>query len=103
MKHDIITSSKGNSKNPRPFDKFFENLDFTPTKNHDIIVIGENLIYCKGGEKVVNEEMAVFKGYLRSLMRQLKLLKKAIDEKNIEEAEKLINELIEDTQNNIED
>lgn len=52
---------------------------------------------------MVNEEMAVFKCYLRSLMRQLKLLKKAIDEKNIEEAEKLINELIEDTQNNIED
>lgn len=47
--------------------------------------------------------MAVFKGYLRSLMRQLKLLKKAISEKNFEEAEKLINELIEDTQNNIED
>ena len=52
---------------------------------------------------MVNEEMAVFKGYLRSLMRQLKLMKKAINEKNIEEAEKLINELIEDTQNNIED
>ncbi|MDO4325159.1 MAG: hypothetical protein Q4E24_03835 [bacterium] len=51
----------------------------------------------------MNEEMAVFKGYLRSLMRQLKLLKKAIHEKNFEEAEKLIDELIEDTQNNIED
>ena len=47
--------------------------------------------------------MAVFKGYLRSLMRQLKLLKKAIDENNIEEAKKLIQELIEDTQKNIED
>lgn len=49
------------------------------------------------------EEMAVFKGYLRSLMRQLKLLKKAISEKNFMEAEKIIDELIEDTQNNIED
>lgn len=103
MKHDIMISSKGSNKDSRPLDKLFENLDFTPTKNHAIIVKGENLIYCKGGEKVVNEEMAVFKGYLRSLMRQLKLLKKAINEKNIEEAEKLINELIEDTQNNIED
>lgn len=103
MKHDIMISSKGNSKNPDPLDKLFENLDFTPNQNHVIIDIGKNLIYCKGGEKVVNEEMAVFKGYLRSLMRQLKLLKKAINEKNIEEAEKLINELIEDTQNNIED
>lgn len=34
-------------------------------------------------------------------MRQLKLLKKAIDNNDTEEAEKLISELIEDTQNNI--
>ena len=47
--------------------------------------------------------MAVFKGYLRSLMRQLKLLKKAIENNNNDEAKKLIDELIEDTQNNIED
>lgn len=47
--------------------------------------------------------MAVFKGYLRSLMRQLKLLKKTLDNNNINEAKKLIDELIEDTQNNIED
>lgn len=33
------------------------------------------------------EDMAVFKGYLRSLMRQLKQLKKSIKEENIEEAE----------------
>lgn len=51
----------------------------------------------------VDEDMAVFKGYLRSLMRQLKLLKKTLDDNNIEEAKKLIDELIEDTQNNIED
>lgn len=51
----------------------------------------------------MGEDMAVFKGYLRSLMRQLKLLKRAIDNNNIEEAKILINELIEDTQNNIED
>lgn len=49
------------------------------------------------------EDMAVFKGYLRSLMRQLKQLKKSIKEEKIEEAERLIDELIEDTQNNIED
>ena len=51
----------------------------------------------------MGEKMAVFKGYLRSLMRQLKLLKKALDENNTDEAKKLINELIEDTQSNIED
>ena len=41
------------------------------------------------------EEMAVFKS--------LKDLKKAIKEKNLEEAERLINDLIEDTQKDIED
>ena len=51
----------------------------------------------------MTEEMAVFKGYLRSLIRQLKLLKKAIEEKDFESAKKLIDELIEDTQSNIED
>lgn len=49
------------------------------------------------------EEMAVFKSYLRRLMRDLKDLKKAIQEKNCEEAERLINDLIEDTQKDIED
>lgn len=51
----------------------------------------------------MKEDMAVFKGYLRSLMRQLKLLKKAIQVKDFEMASNLIDELIEDTQNNIED
>ena len=55
------------------------------------------------GKEDKMEEMAVFKGYLRSLMRQLKLLKKAIDAKNFEQASILIDELIEDTQSNIED
>jgi len=36
-------------------------------------------------------------------MRQLKLLKKALESKDYETASKLIDELIEDTQNNIED
>lgn len=50
-----------------------------------------------------NEEMAVFKSYLRRLMRDLKDLKRAIKEKNLEEAERLIDDLIEDTQKDIED
>ena len=49
------------------------------------------------------EEMAVFKGYLRSLMRQLKALKEAMKNKDYTTAERLIDELIEDTQNNIDD
>lgn len=51
----------------------------------------------------MKENVAVFKGYLRSLMRQLKQLKKAIDSKDFETASNLVDELIEDTQKNIED
>ena len=50
-----------------------------------------------------SEEMAVFKSYLRSLLRDLKDLEKAIKEKDTEKAEQLISILIEDTQKNIED
>lgn len=51
----------------------------------------------------MKEEMAVFKGYLRSLMRQLKALKEALRKKDYEQAERLVDELMEDTQKNIED
>lgn len=47
--------------------------------------------------------MAVFKSYLRSLMRQLIALKKAMQEKDYKLAESLLDELIDDTQKNIED
>ena len=49
------------------------------------------------------EEMAVFKSYLRSLLRQLKELKEALAEKDLEKADLLIDQLIEDTQKGIED
>lgn len=49
------------------------------------------------------EEMAVFKSYLRRLMRDLKDLKEAISNKDFDRAEKLIDDLIEDTQKDIED
>lgn len=49
------------------------------------------------------DEISMFKGYLRSLIRLLKNVKKAADENNIEEVRRLVNELIEDTQKNIED
>lgn len=51
----------------------------------------------------MNEEILIFKSYLRSLMRQLKALKEALKNKDYERAEKLLDELIEDTKNNIED
>ena len=49
------------------------------------------------------EEMAVFKSYLRRLMRDLKDLKESITNKDFDRAEKLIDDLIEDTQKDIED
>lgn len=47
--------------------------------------------------------MAVFKSYLRRLIRDLKDLKEALKRKDYETAEKLVDILIEDTQNDIED
>lgn len=47
--------------------------------------------------------MAVFKSYLRSLLRQLIELQKAIKAKEFDAAERLVKELIEDTQKGIED
>lgn len=85
--------SKGNSDNPKPLDKLFENLDFTPTKNHAIIDIGKNLIYCKGGEKVVNEMGQTDKqydGYLIDEYAMLKQLKETAEKENAVETVKAI-------------
>lgn len=49
------------------------------------------------------EEMAVFKSYLRRLMRDLKDIKEALQSKDYEKAEKLVDDLITDTQSDIED
>ena len=66
-----------------------------------IVVLADEMGYVK---RVQNKEKeAVFKSYLRRLMRDLIDLKKAIKEKNLEEAERLIDDLIEDTQKDIED
>lgn len=54
-------------------------------------------------EREVKEEMAVFKSFLRSLMRQLKALEKALNDGDIEKAKNLVAEMIEDTQKGIED
>lgn len=47
--------------------------------------------------------MAVFKSYLRKLIRDLKDVKEALKAKDYEEAERLVDILLEDTQNDIED
>ena len=47
--------------------------------------------------------MSVFKSYLRRLLQDLKDLKEALENKDYDKAEKLINLLIGDTQSGIED
>ena len=49
------------------------------------------------------EERAIFKSYLRALKRALKAIKTALANKEYEKAEKLVDDLIEDTQKGIED
>lgn len=44
----------------------------------------------------------VFVAYSRKLLRSLMLLRKLLDESNIDKAKKLLDELIEDTQSDIE-
>ena len=56
----------------------------------------------QGGLRKMDEEM-VFKSYLRKLLRDLKDLKEAANKKDLEEVKKLIDQLIEDTQKDIED
>lgn len=50
----------------------------------------------------MNEEALIFKAYSRGLLRQLKQLREAVSDNNLQEAQKLIDELIADTQKNIE-
>ena len=50
-----------------------------------------------------DEEMAVFKSYLRKLKRDLEDLRKAIKNIDLERAEKLIDDLIKDTEDDIAD
>lgn len=53
--------------------------------------------------KVSDEIMAVFKAYLRNLMRQLKALERALNNNETDKAKKILSDIIEDTQNSIED
>ncbi len=49
------------------------------------------------------EEKLIYKSYLRALLRQIKQIKTSIDSDDLDEAKRLLDELIEDTQNNIKD
>lgn len=48
-------------------------------------------------------EMSVFKSYLRRLLQDLKDLKETLKNKDYEKAEKIVENLIDDTQKGIED
>ena len=49
------------------------------------------------------EEERMFRGYQRGLLRQLKALKAALQSKDYETAEKVLDRLIADTKADIED
>lgn len=49
------------------------------------------------------EDMSVFKSYLRRLLQDLKDLKEALNSEDKEKVEKMVDQLIDDTQKGIED
>lgn len=53
--------------------------------------------------ETMNEEMSVFKSYLRRLLQDLKDLKEALKNKEHDKAENLVDKLIEGTQKGLED
>ena len=50
----------------------------------------------------MSEELTMFKGYSRGLLRQLAAIKEAIQQQDQQKAEILLGELIEDTKKNID-
>jgi hypothetical protein len=51
----------------------------------------------------MDEDMSVFKSYLRRLLQDLKDFKEVLKAKDYEKAEKMVDRLIDDTQKGIED
>ena len=51
----------------------------------------------------MNEEMAIFKSYLRAQLRQLEALKEAVAAQDYEKVNRMLDELMDDMQKNIED
>ena len=66
------------------------------------------IILSKGNRRkpesgIMDEDMSVFKSYLRRLLQDLKVLKEVLKAKDYEKAEKMVDRLIDDTQKGIED
>lgn len=76
----------------------------TITNNSDIInIVKEGKVLNNKEERNLTEEMSVFKSYLRRLLQDLKDLKEALKNKEYEQAETMVDKLIDDTQKGIED
>lgn len=57
----------------------------------------------KPERRKMSEDMSVFKSYLRRLLQDLKDLREVLKSKDYEKAEKMVDQLIDDTQKGIED
>lgn len=76
----------------------------TITNNSDIMnIVKEGKVLNNKEERNLTEEMSVFKSYLRRLLQDLKDLKEALKNKEYEQAETMVDKLIDDTQKGIED
>ena len=66
-------------------------------------IVKEGKVLNNKEERNLTEEMSVFKSYLRRLLQDLKDLKEALKNKEYEQAETMVDKLIDDTQKGIED
>lgn len=57
----------------------------------------------KPERRKMSEDMSVFKSYLRRLLQDLKDLREVLKSNDYEKAEKMVDQLIDDTQKGIED
>lgn len=72
-------------------------------KAQNIIIILPKGNRRKPERRKMSEDMSVFKSYLRRLLQDLKDLKEVLKSKDYEKAEKMVDQLIDDTQKGIED
>lgn len=72
-------------------------------KAQNVIIILPKGNRRKPERRKMSEDMSVFKSYLRRLLQDLKDLKEVLKSKDYEKAEKMVDQLIDDTQKGIED
>ena len=72
-------------------------------KAQNVIIILSKGNRRKPERRKMSEDMSVFKSYLRRLLQDMKDLKEVLKSKDYEKAEKMVDQLIDDTQKGIED